>query len=100
MDLRYPSWKLPVHCRLLDAQLSEEVHRETAYRAQMPSLKNFRLPGLYLRPNPVEDFRCLEGGKGESLMAEIRDSLTSWGTGSLSHYLQCFIHPRWLLGDF
>jgi len=28
VDLRYPSWKLPVHCRL---------------------------------PNPVEDFRCLEG---------------------------------------
>ena len=24
--------------------------------------------------------------------------LTSWGKGSLSHYLQGFIHPRWLLG--
>ena len=29
-------------------------------------------------------------------MAEIW--LTSWGTGSLSHYLQGFIHPRWLFG--
>ena len=29
-------------------------------------------------------------------MAEIR--LTSWGKGSLSQYLQGFIHPRWLFG--
>ena len=30
------------------------------------------------------------------LMAEIR--LTSWGNGSLSHYLQGFIHLMWLFG--
>ena len=27
--------------------------------------------------------------------SEIRDQLTSWGKGSLSHYFQGFIHPRW-----
>jgi len=85
---------------LLDAQLSDSKEKPWGHTGQMAIAEKLRLPGLYLRPNPVEDFRCLEGAKGESLMAEIRDSLTSWGTGSLSHYLQCFIHLRWLLGDF
>ena len=69
VDLRYPSWKLPVHCRLLDAQRSDE--KPWGHTGQMPSLKNF---AYLLVPEAQSCGRFPLFGRrtGESLMAEIR----------------------------
>ena len=54
----------------------------------LPSLKLTRKPFQKEKHLPIPNFQVL------LLMAEILHQLI----GSLSHYLQGFIHPRWLFG--
>ena len=42
--------------------------------------------------------RILDQDGGVLLMVQKSGKLTSWGKGSLSHYLQGFLHARWLTG--
>ena len=50
----------------------------------------------YVRKAALIWVRATLQGTNILLMERIR--LTSWGNGTLSHYLQGFIHPRWLAG--
>ena len=50
----------------------------------------------YVRKAALIWVRATLQGTNILLMERIR--LTSWGNGTLSHYLQGFIHPRWWVG--
>ena len=58
--------------------------RSKAWPKRSSTPRNLRVAPVFI-PGPIIP-----------LMAEIR--LTSWGKGSLSHYLQGFMHARWLFG--